>query len=246
MKRAAALVSALALSACAGGPGSHRVERAPDGQRVLRGYNGEELERTPNPSALVAGEIAFAHAAREDGQWTAFRSFAADDAVMFVPGMVPAKDWLASRDDPPAAAQWQPHLVVMSCDGRTGATTGALQRPDGSVGYYTRVWHRPNKRGGQWEWVLSHGDTPAAPRPEPDFVKTQIANCKIDIPTVTDNPLAKPGSIERRSDDRTIIWRATVGADGSRVVTVDLWTGSAYETVIGDQAAAPVPGAGAR
>ncbi|HMO67083.1 MAG TPA: hypothetical protein PKE25_00180, partial [Novosphingobium sp.] len=51
--------------------------------------------RTPpaNPSAVIAAEIAFARMAQEKGQWTAFRTHAAKDGVMFVPQMVLAQDW---------------------------------------------------------------------------------------------------------------------------------------------------------
>ena len=51
MKRALALMLLAGLAACASGPGSRRGERAPDGQRVLRGYDGSQLERTASPSA---------------------------------------------------------------------------------------------------------------------------------------------------------------------------------------------------
>ncbi len=238
---AALLMAALTLSACAQGPGAGRFERAPDGQRVLRGYDGEKLDRTANPSALVAEELAFAKAAREDGQWTAFREYADDDAVMFQPGLVRAKDWLSGRADPPAPVQWQPHRVVMSCDGRTGATTGSWQRPDGTTGYYTTIWRRPYTRNGQWEWVLDHGDALAEPLAEPEFVRTQVAECRGGVPTVTDNPAQTSSSIERRSEDRTIVWRASVTADQSRRVTVDLWNGESYDTVIEDRVMSSPP-----
>lgn len=234
---AAFLIALMALSACAQGPGPRRGERAPDGQRVLRGYDGSKLDRIANPSALVAEELAFAKAAREDGQWSAFREYADDDAVMFQPGLVRAKDWLGGRADPPASVQWQPHRVIMSCDGRTGATTGAWQRPDGTTGYYTTIWRRPYTRNGRWEWVLGHGDMLGDPLAEPDFVRTQVAECRGGVPTVTGNPAQTPSSIERRSEDRTIVWRASVAADQSRVITVDLWNGENYETVIEDRVA---------
>ncbi|WP_420606718.1 hypothetical protein [Novosphingopyxis sp.] len=242
MKRATFLLAALALSACAQGPGPRRGERAPDGQRVLRGFDGEKLERTANPSALVAEEIAFARAAREDGQWTAFRRFAADDAVLFVPAMVDAKTWLTGRADPAEAAAWQPHRVIMSCDGRTGVTTGARQRPDGSFGYYTTVWYRPNERNGQWGWVLDHGDTLAEPLAEPDFVRTSVAECRGGVPTVTGANARRDGYVQGLSDDRTLVWEAAVQPDGSRSVTVDLWNGEDYDRLIENRFAASSAG----
>ncbi|EJU09676.1 hypothetical protein LH128_27796, partial [Sphingomonas sp. LH128] len=69
---------------------------------------------TANPSALVAEEIAFARLAREKGQWKAFREFADDTAIMFVPQEVQAQDWLKKQADPAAPVQWEPHQVWMS------------------------------------------------------------------------------------------------------------------------------------
>lgn len=246
MKSAALLIAALALASCANGAGRRGVERAPDGQRVLRGYDGEELQRTANPSELVAEDIGFARAVREDGQWTAFRRFAADDAVLFVPSMVRAADWLSGRPDPAAIVQWQPHRVVMACDGRTGVTTGALQQADGSTGYYTTVWQRENKRRAKWEWTLHHTDRTSVALAEPEFVRTQVGECRGGVPTVIDNPTPDPISIEGRSDDRTMVWRATVGADNSRDVSVDLWNGSSYDRVIDNHVVATGTGEGTR
>ena len=78
-------VAACALAACASGPGPR--------------YNSSQIDRAlsnatyaAQPSLVVAREIAFARAAREDGQWTAFAKFAADDAVLHGRnGPVPAK-----------------------------------------------------------------------------------------------------------------------------------------------------------
>ena len=81
-----------------------------------------------NPSAFIAAEIGFARLAQEKGQWTAFRETAHPDAVMFVPQRVKARDWLKAQKDPAEAVKWQPHAVYVSCDGNSGATTGAWQK----------------------------------------------------------------------------------------------------------------------
>ena len=119
----AILATAMLTSSCAG-------------QSVPR----SAIAPSANPSAIIAAEIAFNRLAQEKGQWTAFRETAAKDAVMFVPEVVLAQEWLKGRTDPPKSVTWQPHKAFMSCDGRTGVTTGAWQRPDGSVGYFTTVW----------------------------------------------------------------------------------------------------------
>src|SRR5690606_6301016 len=101
--------------------------------------------RRADPGKVIAAELAFARAALEKGQWTAFAEFAADDAVMFVPQPVDAGEWLRKQRDPAQAVRWQPHQVWSSCDGTLAVTKGAWQRPDASVGYFTTVWQR-NRR----------------------------------------------------------------------------------------------------
>ena len=88
------------------------------------GMPGGGLTPAGNPSALIAAEIAFARLAREKGQWTAFRETADDDAEMFTPRRVVAKDWLKGRKDPAQAVQWETHRAYASCDGSFGVTYG--------------------------------------------------------------------------------------------------------------------------
>ena len=54
-------------------------------------------------------KIVCARAAREDGQWTAFKAFASDDAVLHGRnGPVAAKPVFDALDDPETAVQWSP------------------------------------------------------------------------------------------------------------------------------------------
>ena len=77
-KLAISIAAAGALAACAG-----------QGERPR--YRG--LRPTANPSAVVAAELAFARAAQEKGQWTAFREYAADEMGARICGQ---PMWLAS------------------------------------------------------------------------------------------------------------------------------------------------------
>ena len=183
----------------------------------------------PDPSSVIAAEIAFNRLAQDKGQWTAFRETAADDAVMFVPDKVLAKDWLKKQADPPASVNWSPSTVYVSCDGRLAASTGNWKRPDGSVGYFTTIWRRDKK--GRWQWILDHGDTLATPRPASDILSGKVATCK--RATRPDGPPAKDGKDAPPADD-SLLWTAEVAPDKSRRVTVRMWTGAAYETVIDD------------
>lgn len=201
-----------------------------------------------NPSALIAAESAFARLAREKGQWAAFAETAAETAEMFVPERVPAKAWLKGRANPPAAVQWQPSAVWISCDGGTGVTFGALQG-DGNR-WFSTVWERQKK--GEYKWVLDQGGTLAAPLRGSDFITGKVADCPArprrdplaeapppppkpprDAPPPM-RPLAGPipplgdvaagtDSKDGRSADGTLAWRSTVLTGGTRQWTVWMW-----------------------
>jgi len=194
------------------------------------------LRPTANPSAVVATELAFAREAQGKGQWTAFAEYAADDAVMFVPQLVQAKDWLKKRANPAQAVTWQPYSIWMSCDGSLAVSKGAWQRPDGTSGYFTTVWRRQNN--GKYKWTLDQGDSLAQPLAAPEMISGEVADCsKASPPTI---PVPAAGVVQRVgwSDDKTLQWIAEVQPNGSRWFKVHRWTGSGYEEVVRSEVAA--------
>jgi hypothetical protein len=206
------------------------VAVAPSAARERQG-----LRLTANPSAVVATEIAFARAAQEKGQWTAFRDFAADNAVMFVPQAVLARDWLKDRANPAKAVAWQPYSVWMSCDGSLAVSKGAWQRPDGSVGYFTTAWRR--QKGGGYKWELDQGDALAQPLAAPEMIAGDVADCSKAKPPAI--PPAAAGINQRVgwSDDKTLQWIFEVKPDGSRWFKAHRWTGQGYEEVVRSEVA---------
>ena len=193
------------------------------------------MRHQPDPSSVFAAEIAFNRLARDKGQWTAFRETAADDAVMFVPQRVLAKQWLKGRADPPKPVSWTPSVIHVSCDGNLAASTGNWQRPDGSVGYFTTIWRR-DKRGA-WKWVLDHGDTLAALRAAPEFLVGKVATCKRGGKAPEGAGAGAKSAVPPA--DESLLWSAEVAPDGGRRVMVRAWNGSDYELVIDDKVGAP-------
>lgn len=205
-----------------------------------------------NSSAVLVAEIAFARLAQAKGQWTAFRETAADDAVMFVPQPALAQGWLKGRADPSAAVKWQPQQLFMACDGRTGASTGASQMPDGTQGYYTTVWQnleKPRAKKPKWKWVLDHGATLTTPRAGDEMIASRTAVCtgnpRAQLDGVQMGPLPKKTGIAapaasgaRASADGTMVWRWLARADGSRSITIELWNGSGFDVVVRDDVGA--------
>ncbi|WP_126173924.1 hypothetical protein [Altericroceibacterium xinjiangense] len=224
-RRLSGLLLAL-LAACATGPDKP----------------GRDLRPTATPSTVVAAELAFARLAQEKGQWTAFREYATDDAVMFVPQPVNARDWLRSQSDPAQAVRWQPHQVWSSCDGSLAVTRGAWQGVEGVTGYFTTVWQR--QRDGSYMWVLDQGDTLAQPLAAPEMIQASVAECA-SLPAAAPAPGSVPppaGGVVRRegvSEDRTLQWVVDIAPDYGRTLTVRRWTGSGYEDVLRGEVAAP-------
>ncbi len=209
------------------------------------------VSQSANPSGVIAAEIALNRLAQEKGQWTAYRDTAAREAMLFGPQPVLAQTWLKGRADPAAAAKWQPHKVFMSCDGKTGVTTGAIQQADGSVGYFTTAWQWLDKGpippsappgymgNGEWRWLVNHTDRLITPREAPEFIETKVASCKGQPGA----PLAAPPAGARMkmnlSRDQSLNFTWVVQPDGSRTVTARLWNGTSFDTVLTDSVAAP-------
>jgi hypothetical protein len=231
--RLIALTSILALAAC-----------TPQGPRP------RAVPQSASPSAVVAAEIAFNRLAQEKGQWTAFRETAARQAMMFVPEVVDAQTWLKGRADPAKSVTWQPYRAFMSCDGKTGVTTGAWQGPDGSVGYFTAVWQWMEKgrsnpssppnalENGEWKWVLDHADTLPTPLLIPEIIETKVASCKGQANAPINAPAEGVQMKTSFSRDQTLNYEWQVMPDKSRKVVVRLWNGTGFDEVLLDNVAA--------
>ena len=223
----AVLGAALGLTACSSGAGRY----------------GPELKLSANPSALVSADINMARMAQEKGLWTAMRAYVARDAVIFTPAPVKADEWMKTMTNPASAIKWQPHKVLMSCDGKTGVTTGAWQAPDKRFGYYTTAWGFADKQGGtpgegKWQWLLDHEDILAKPRIAPEIIATRIASCKGSAPTEISAPAENAVMKQGLSRDQSLSYTWIYLPDKSRSITVSLWNGTAMEEVLVDAVAA--------
>ena len=197
----------------------------------------DERVRRADPGKVIATELAFARAAQENGQWTAFAEFAADDAMMFVPEPVKALDWLRRQQNPPQAVRWQPHQVWSSCDGTLAVTKGAWQRPDGSTGYFSTVWER--QRNGEYEWVMDQGDQVEQPLEAPDMIGSKVADCSSRVVPPPVVPVPDQDDSTGSSRDGTLAWAVYVGEDRSRSVQIRYWDGTTWQWAIMEQVAAP-------
>lgn len=198
----------------------------------------------PNPSAIIAAELAFNRLAQEKGLIPAFRETAHKDAVLFVPQRVNAQQWLRTGNLG-SGLSWSPHAVYTSCDGGAGATTGGWTRPDGSHGYFTTVWLR--ERDGGFKWILDHGVALNGPRRDaPEFIEAKQAKCGSRPMVAIEAGNEGDDLAVGLSADQTLSWRSLVRRDGSRRITIRQWDGTAMLDVIDDDVTAAAAGAGGR
>jgi len=238
----------LTLTACAGG---QRASGPPLAviERALKTAPG-----AAQPSTIVAAELAFARAARERGQWTAFRMFAAPGALLHGKGGPFAiEPWLATQTDPAAAVQWEPRAVAISCDGALAVSQGRLTTPDGKVGNFVTVWER--QPGGEYRYAFDAGgiDVPQPPPRKPvadgnivvtaiDAVQGLVASCPrggAAIPSPPAIAVGEDGKADARlSRDGTLRWRWEHRDDGTRYAAADYYYEGRWLTAF-EQSLAP-------
>ena len=215
---------------------------------------GAEQSRTPTSTApnveritVIEAERAFAADAQRLGQWTAFRKWAAPNAIMFVPEQVEAQTWLKDRADPNSTIRWQPTAAFAACDGWMAVTTGKWQLAD-QHGYFTTVWSIADPDRPRWRWELDSGTELVTPRSAPARVALRIAAC--GAPPHGDAVWPAMPEVDRSgkgrvtfafSGDKTLQYRLFVAPDQSRALAVALWNGSAFEIVLDDRIPPPSP-----
>ena len=240
------LAAPLVLSACVGGGGG-----APKPTKRQAAMIDRALASAPGaaqPSTIVATEIAFARAAKEQGQWTAFRQFAAPGALLHGgKGPFEILPWLATQTDPAQAVDWTPRAVVMSCDGALAVSQGRSRDPDGIVGNFVTVWQR--QADGRYLYVFDAGG-PDVPQPPPrkviedgdivvteiDAVQGMVASCPRGGAAIPPPPALGPDeagkSGTRISQDGTLRWRWTHTGNGTRGFVADYFYQGRWVTAI--------------
>lgn len=192
------------------------------------------MASAPQQSALDA-EHAFMQRAQTTHQWQAFREFADDDAVMFVPQPVKAQEWLPKQKEPPVAVMWWPSDGYTACDGSFAVNTGPWTIGAAHLnGFFTTVW----KRGDSgWKWIYDGGSALKEPRLAGDRPRAHRASCRGTPTTVAAVRYADGETGEGQSDDRTLAWRWHVAPDGARSFDAWLWNGKAMVPVVQDRIA---------
>jgi len=142
--------------------------------------------------AVVETERAFARTATEKGVRDSFLAFIAEDGILYRPGPIKGKEWLAARPARPGLLTWQPTYADISAAGDMGITTGPWEfRPKGPedepVGYgqFATVWRK--QPDGTWKFAIDigiehqkPGDAPIAWTLPPNFNRSKT-EAKVDV-----------------------------------------------------------------
>ncbi|HBB88374.1 MAG TPA: hypothetical protein DC047_12240 [Blastocatellia bacterium] len=143
-------------------------------------------QKEKEPTALesmVATELAFAKTAKEQGTRPAFSAFIADDGILFRPGPVKGKEWLAKNPAPVSDKHpwlsWYPAVADIALAGDMGYTTGPWEfRPDVNdakavaFGNFLTVWKK--QTDGSWKFVIDLGIS--GPQPSETIPAWQVTN----------------------------------------------------------------------
>ncbi|WAT16895.1 hypothetical protein OZN62_08065 [Aurantiacibacter sp. MUD11] len=237
-----AAIAVTALVACSS-PTQQRISR----ERRAATQFLERQGSIGDPGRVAAADFAFAKMAREQGTWTAFREYAAGDAMMDAPGgFASASELLAGLADPAEPIRWAPTHVWSSCDGTLAVSLGRFLRPNGLVGDYVTVWELQSDNS--YRFIYDTG-TPDDPQPEPQpeeelpedaiivegmtSIEGRVADCQ---PAAGQSalPLAITGEATQASTSRdsSLTWQSILNADGSRTVTAHYLRDGAWQRVI--------------
>jgi hypothetical protein len=137
---------------------------ADSGPRVDLPLSREPARRTKPNAAFVDADLAFAHSAKDSGAATAFRKWAAPDAVTFGGAgiLLRGPDAISQAVAGPERWEWHPVVAGGSRSGDLGWTVGeaTIAGSDG-VRYskYLTIWTRDGR--GPLRYLLDGGN----PRP---------------------------------------------------------------------------------
>lgn len=241
-----ALLCSAALVACSNGPTGAGGSRPSGG---LFAQDNDQPRRRPlpatgEPGVVAAADVGFARAAREDGQWVAYASTVAGNAVVHTrDGPVAAAPWITAQASLPQAMGWAPTAVWTSCDGSLAVSFGRYAEPAGLVGSYATVWALQDGGGYKWTYTMRGPDNPQPPpppprmAPDPDVIVVpalglidgRVADCLRGGAV----PPAPAGEIPASSArDGTLQVRWDHAADGTRRLVADYVREGRWQTAL--------------
>jgi ketosteroid isomerase-like protein len=113
------------------------------------------------PATVVAAERAFAADGLAMGIKQSFLKHMADDAVVFQPEPVNARQAISAQSDKPGPKlEWWPIWAGIAASGDLGFTTGPYAVEGVRRGHYFTVWKK--QADGSWKWLYDGGPNSSA------------------------------------------------------------------------------------
>jgi ketosteroid isomerase-like protein len=141
-----------------------------------------QVQAAANPRDVAEAEQAFAADGKSMGMTKAFLKHMADDAILFAPDPVNAKERFSARDaskDPKLV--WWPTVAAISRSADLGFTMGPYEIDGKRGGHYFTVWKK--QADGTWKWVYDGGvENDASGAPDGAKIRYFKTN---SIPTVS-------------------------------------------------------------
>ncbi|MBI1404671.1 MAG: DUF4440 domain-containing protein [Caulobacter sp.] len=120
------------------------------------------------PAPIVAAEKAFAADGLAMGVKQSFLKHMADDAIVFQPEPINAREAISKQSDAPGPKlEWWPTWAGIASSGDLGFTTGPYAVDGVRRGHYFTIWER--QADGGWKWAYDGGTgSSALQAPGPD------------------------------------------------------------------------------
>lgn len=113
------------------------------------------------PAPVVAAERAFAADGLSLGIKQSFLKHMADDAIVFQPDPVNAREAISAQSDRPGPKlEWWPVWAGIAASGDLGFTTGPYALEGVRRGHYFTIWKK--QADGSWKWLYDGGPNSSA------------------------------------------------------------------------------------
>lgn len=235
LKAGIAALLSLSVAACA--------SSSPTGDSAFLRSLGDQ----PQPSAIVATELAYAREAREKGARKAYGKYASDGAIVFdQTGPRPGADYIAEQGETAGMLTRDIRRVFMSCNGSHAASMGTFSHIDGTEGVYTTIWAR--QKNGSYRFALDFPEIGETWKDAGDMVSTTVAECQGTSPGARAQLLAPLRTEMGRdagamgvqiyqgvSPDQSFAWSAAHASQDDRGVMLSTFVGGRWVTMAGQR-----------
>lgn len=139
------------------------------------------VQAAANPKDVVEAERAFAADGRTMGVKRSFLKHMADDAIVFGPDPVNAKEFYTAKpEDWSPKLVWWPTVAAIARSADLGFTMGPFELDGQRRGHFFTVWKK--QADGSWKWVYDGGQENDASRARADG---KVDTFRIGLPTVS-------------------------------------------------------------